>query len=49
MIFLHRARSLAPYTRHLPQHQLLDILEVVESGEKTTLKGDIILLVFEGI
>lgn len=38
VIFLHRARSLAPYTRHLPQNKLLDILEFVKSGDKTTLK-----------
>ncbi|KAL4229561.1 hypothetical protein ACF0H5_012600 [Mactra antiquata] len=28
VIFLHRGRSLQPFTRHLPQRQLLDILEV---------------------
>lgn len=38
VIFLHRARSLSPYTRHLPQHHLLDILEMVEDGGKTALK-----------
>ncbi|XP_052253616.1 phosphopantothenate--cysteine ligase-like isoform X2 [Dreissena polymorpha] len=33
VIFLHRARSLQPYTRHLPHTKLLDVLEIGNDGK----------------
>ncbi|WAR04404.1 PPCS-like protein, partial [Mya arenaria] len=32
VIFLHRARSLQPFARHLPQTHLLDILQIQPDG-----------------
>ncbi|XP_045209920.2 phosphopantothenate--cysteine ligase-like [Mercenaria mercenaria] len=42
VLFLHRHRSLQPYTRHLPQSQLLDILEVKndDEGQKLCVKNE---------
>ncbi|XP_060574140.1 phosphopantothenate--cysteine ligase-like [Ruditapes philippinarum] len=37
VLFLHRQRSLQPFTRHLPQSHLLDILEVKGDNEGPTL------------
>lgn len=42
VIFLHRGRSLKPFTRHLPATQLLDILEVTSTpqGQRLCVKED---------
>lgn len=44
VIFLHRNRSLQPFTRHLPQKRLLDILEVQTrtNGEVAQLCGNLL-------
>lgn len=39
VIFLHRAKSLEPYTRHFSGQKLMDMLELQERGPNTSIIG----------
>lgn len=40
VIFMHRLKSLEPFTRHFTGQQFLDMLELHESGPSTTITVD---------
>lgn len=39
VIFMHRLKSLEPFSRHFTGQQLLDMLELHENGPSTTITG----------
>lgn len=39
VIFMHRLKSLEPYTRHFNGQKLMDMLELNERGPNTTITG----------
>lgn len=41
VIFMHRAKSLEPFTRHFNGQKFLDMLELNERGPNTTITGNL--------
>lgn len=39
VIFMHRQKSLEPFTRHFSGQKLLDMLDLQEHGSNTTITG----------
>lgn len=39
VIFMHRQKSLEPFTRHFSGQKLLDMLDLQERGPNTTITG----------
>lgn len=39
VIFMHRQKSLEPFTRHFTGQKLLDMLEIQDRGPNTTISG----------
>lgn len=40
VIFMHRQKSLEPFTRHFNGQKLLDMLDIEERGPNTTISGE---------
>lgn len=41
VIFLHRLKSLEPYTRHFTGQKFMDMLELQERGPNTSINGKV--------
>lgn len=47
VIFMHRLKSLEPYTRHFNGQKLMDMLELHERGPNTTITGGYVRILID--